>query len=83
VHHPEKRFVNASEVGTYLFCKRAWRFQQQGAPSAREPERAAGTAYHIQHGKRVAAGERAGRLVSALLLVAIVLLLLGLLGLVL
>lgn len=73
------RYINASEVGTYLFCRRAWAFQREGAPSSREPERQAGTAHHVRHGERIAAGERTGGIARALLVVAVILLLLGLL----
>ena len=72
------RLINASEVDAFLYCRRAWAFQRGGAPSTREPERRAGTAYHARHGERVAAGERTAALSRALLAVAVVLLLLGL-----
>lgn len=74
-------FINASEVGTYRFCRRAWAFEREGAPSSREPERQAGTAHHVRHGERVAAGERTGGVARALLVLAVLLLVLGLLGL--
>jgi hypothetical protein len=74
------RYINASEVGTYLFCRRAWAFQREGAPSTREPERQAGTTYHVQHGERVAAAERTGGLSRALLVIALMMLVLGLLA---
>lgn len=72
------RFINASEVGTFLYCRRAWAFQREGAPSTREPERQAGTAYHVRHGERVATDERTATLSRALLVIAVVLLLFGL-----
>jgi hypothetical protein len=74
------RYINASEVGTFLFCHRAWAFQCEGASSTREPERQAGTTYHVQHGERVAAAERTGGLSRALLVIAVMLLVLGLLA---
>ena len=73
------RYVKVSEVGTYLFCRRAWAFEREGTPSSREPERIAGTVYHVRHGERVAARERTGGLARAFLVLAIVLLILGLL----
>lgn len=73
-----QRFINASEVASFLYCRRAWAFQREGAPSTREPERRAGTAYHVPHGEKVATGERTGALSRALLVIAIVLLLFGL-----
>jgi hypothetical protein len=78
----DRDHINASEVGTYLFCKRAWAFGRQGTPSAREPERARGTLYHEQHAQRVAAGEQTRRQSSAILTAGIVLILLALVALV-
>ena len=72
------RLINASEVGTFLYCRRAWALQRDGAPSTREPERRAGTAYHARHGEEVTAGERTAALSRALPAIAVVLLLLGL-----
>jgi hypothetical protein len=51
----DRDHINASDVGTYLFCKWAWAFERQGAPSAREPERARGTVYHEQFAQPVVA----------------------------
>jgi hypothetical protein len=73
-------YRTASEVNTFLFCHRAWAFQREGAPSAREPERTVGAAYHVKHSERVTAGERTGGLARALLVIAVVLLILGLLA---
>jgi hypothetical protein len=75
-----QRFINASEVGSFLYCRRAWAFQRAGASSAREPERKAGAAYHVNHGQRVTAGERTAGLSRTLLVIGIVLLVLGLLA---
>ncbi len=75
-----QRFINASEVGSFLYCRRAWAFQREGAPSTREPERQAGTAYHAHYGEKVAIGERTSTLSRAMLVIAMVLLLLGLLA---
>lgn len=77
----EGLYLKASEVGTYLFCKRAWRFERQGAPSSRGPERVAGTAYHERHGEMAVLAERAGGLARWCLVLAVVLALLGLAGL--
>ncbi len=51
-----KRTIRASEIGTYLYCKRAWWYQQQGVESSNQESMAAGTSYHRTHGKLVVKG---------------------------
>ncbi|MEN6481488.1 MAG: hypothetical protein ABFD29_04855 [Anaerolineaceae bacterium] len=48
------RTIRASEIGTYLFCARAWWYQLQGKPNENQAEMAGGTDYHQRVGKRVA-----------------------------
>lgn len=74
------RYIKASEIGTYVFCRRAWWFERTGASSSREPERAAGTAYHASYGERVASAGRSGALARWCLAFGVVLLLIALLG---
>jgi CRISPR/Cas system-associated exonuclease Cas4 (RecB family) len=63
------RTIRASEIGTFLFCKRAWWYQQQGIQSANQDAMASGTRLHQLHGRKVfAAGFL--RLVGWLLLLA-------------
>ena len=72
------RTIRASEIGAYLYCRRAWWYQLQGAPSENQIELAGGSAYHRQHGRKVV---RAGLLRAAgwlLLFVALALLAAGL-----
>jgi len=49
----KKRTIRASEIGTYLYCKRAWWYQIQGVESKNQQEMAGGFAYHQKHGKQV------------------------------
>jgi hypothetical protein len=56
------RTVRASEIGTYLFCQRAWWYQKQGELSENQAELAGGSRYHRQHGRQVL---RAGLLRAA------------------
>ena len=48
-----KSYIRASEVGTYLFCKRAWFLARLGAPSSLSPERARGVEFHHWHGTQI------------------------------
>lgn len=47
------KVIKASELGVYLFCNRAWSYQQQGVDSENMPAMARGTAYHVRHGNQV------------------------------
>jgi hypothetical protein len=72
------RTIRASEIGTFLFCRRAWWYQKQDVPSRNLAELAGGSAFHQRHGRQVV---RSGllRLGGWLLVVlAVVLLVIGL-----
>lgn len=47
------RVIRASEIGAYLFCRRAWWYHLQGITPENEAEMAAGSSYHRGHGRRV------------------------------
>lgn len=53
------RTLRSSELGTYLYCERAWWYQQQGVASINTREMAEGASLHEIHGRRV---RRAGML---------------------
>jgi CRISPR/Cas system-associated exonuclease Cas4 (RecB family) len=48
------RTIRASEVNSYLYCKRSWWYQKRGEPSENTAGLDAGTSYHHQHGRQVA-----------------------------
>ncbi len=45
--------LKASEVGSYLYCKRAWWYRRRGLEPENQGELAAGTHLHLQHGRKV------------------------------
>jgi hypothetical protein len=47
------RTLRASEVGSYLYCRRAWWYQRQGQPAAVTVAQQSGLAWHRRHGRRV------------------------------
>lgn len=69
------RVIRSSEIGNYLYCRRAWWYRQQGFESANQAELATGTELHRKHGRKVlAAGllRTSGFLVLLLALVLVV-----------
>ena len=49
------RMIRASEIGSHLYCRRAWWYRKQGVESENQAELAAGTELHVQHGRSVLA----------------------------
>lgn len=47
------RIIRASEIGTYLYCKRAWSYHNQGFEPQNKIELSEGSAFHQEHGKQV------------------------------
>jgi CRISPR/Cas system-associated exonuclease Cas4 (RecB family) len=66
--------IRASEVGTYLYCARAWWYVQKGIESTNQAEMTTGTELHRLHGRQVLASSLTRGLAFVLLLVALVLL---------
>jgi hypothetical protein len=67
------RTIKASEVGSFLFCERAWWYRRQGVSSKNVAEMAAGTEIHYQHGRGVMMAGCLRTLATIFLLGAIVL----------
>ena len=66
--------IRASEVGSYLFCARAWWYHRKGILSTNQAEMTAGTELHRAHGRQVFVSGLTRGLALILLLVALVLL---------
>ena len=72
------RTIRASEIGSFLFCSRAWWYRRTGKPSQNKQIMHAGTQYHARHGRRVSGAGFKRRLAAVLLLLALLLLAVGL-----
>jgi CRISPR/Cas system-associated exonuclease Cas4 (RecB family) len=66
--------IRASEIGSYLYCRRAWWYRKQGMESENQAELATGTELHRQHGRKVLAAGLLRTIGVILLLAALVLL---------
>lgn len=67
------RTIRASELGTYLYCRRAWWYQRNGHEPENRAELAAGQSLHEQHGRAVMVTGCLRSLAYLLLLSAVVL----------
>jgi hypothetical protein len=67
------RIIRASEIGTYLFCNRAWSYQRKGVESENTRELAAGTELHYTHNREIMAAGCLRTMAMVLLLAALVL----------
>jgi CRISPR/Cas system-associated exonuclease Cas4 (RecB family) len=47
--------IRSSDIGNYLYCRRAWWYRKQGFESENQSELATGTEIHRQHGRKVLA----------------------------
>lgn len=47
------RTIRASELGSYLYCRRAWWYQKTGRKPENQAELTSGQRLHEQHGRSV------------------------------
>jgi len=66
--------IRASDIGTYLYCRRAWWYKKQGMESANQSELAAGTLLHARHGRQALASSITRNIGLVILMIALVLL---------
>jgi CRISPR/Cas system-associated exonuclease Cas4 (RecB family) len=68
------KVIRSSDIGNYLYCRRAWWYRQQGFESENQAELASGTELHRAHGRKVMAAGISRTLGFLLLLAALALL---------
>ena len=66
--------IRSSDIGTYLYCNRAWWYKKQGVESTNQAELAAGTELHAKHGRQVLASSISQMIGLVLLMIALVML---------
>jgi len=66
------RKIRASDIGSYLFCQRAWWYRQQGIESENLADLAGGRALHHHHGRTVLASSLFRTIAYVLLLAALI-----------
>ncbi len=66
--------IRSSDIGNYLYCRRAWWYRKEGFESENQAEMAAGTEIHRQHGRKVVVSSLTRSLGLILFLVALILL---------
>jgi CRISPR/Cas system-associated exonuclease Cas4 (RecB family) len=66
--------IRSSDIGNYLYCRRAWWYRKQGIQSENDAELAAGTEIHRQHGRKVLAATLNRSIGMVLLLLVLILL---------
>ena len=66
--------IRSSDIGNYLYCRRAWWYRVQGFQSENQSELASGTELHRKHGRKIMAAELSRTLAFIIMLVALILL---------
>ena len=66
------KIVRSSDIGSYLYCRRAWWYKKRGLKSENQAEMKTGTEIHESHGREVVAAGLMRTLAIILLLAALV-----------
>jgi hypothetical protein len=67
------RVLKASEIGSFVYCRRAWWYQRQGVATQNVTELANGRRLHDRHGWQVQSAGLLQRVAAALLALAVLL----------
>ena len=70
----DMQIIRSSDIGAYLYCRRAWWYRKQGVEPVNQAELAAGTQLHARHGRQVLASGITRFMGLILLMAALVLL---------
>jgi hypothetical protein len=70
-----ERYINACELGSWIFCRRSWHLARLNVLSQAEPQREAGLAWHQAHEERVATATHFKNLARAFAIALLVILL--------
>jgi hypothetical protein len=70
----DDRFISASEIGTWCYCKKAWHLSQSRYLSSLTAERAAGIRYHESHNQDLRAVCRQRALARMVMLICLLIL---------
>ena len=66
--------IRSSDIGSYLYCRRAWWYKKQGVESINQAEMASGTELHQRHGRQVLASGLNRTVGLILLMIALIIL---------
>ena len=64
--------IRSSDIGSYLYCRRAWWYLKQGIESENQAELSAGTELHHKHGRQVLASTLNRTVGLILLMIALI-----------
>lgn len=74
-----KRTIRASELSSFLYCRRAWWYRRENVPSLNTAELAGGQNFHRRHVNQTQ-GARVVKVLAVFLLIAVaVIIILGIL----
>lgn len=65
--------IRSSDIGSYLYCRRAWWYKKQGVESSNQAELSIGTEIHHKHGRQVLASTLNRTVGLILLMIALIL----------